>query len=168
LLGVGFLAGVEVEKGQTKSPAQGGGLAGLAALRGAASSGSNARSGAARGSGGLFAGGGAGFPGGSGFAASLTRGEVSYVSANTLYVTSGEGNTVKVNARAGTPVSKSVSASVHSIHPGDTVTVTGSRGKNGSVSASSISITASGSSSSGSSSTGSSGGAAGLQLFGSG
>jgi hypothetical protein len=169
LVGAGFLAGVEVEKGQTKSTSEGGGVTGLAALRGGTGSGTG--SGAGRGLSRSFAGGGAGFPGGTGFAGSLTRGEVSYVSGNTLYVTSGEGSTVKVNAPAGTRVSKTVSASVHSIHPGDAVTVAGSQGTNGSVSASSITIGSSGSGTgSGSSggSGGSGGGGAGPQLFGSG
>ncbi|HWX75516.1 MAG TPA: hypothetical protein VNZ05_09425 [Solirubrobacteraceae bacterium] len=165
LLAGGFLAGVEVEKGQSKSSSAGGGFAGLAALRGG---GSRTGSGGGRGSGASFPGAGGGFPGGSGFAGGLTRGEVSYVSGSTLYVTSGEGNTVKVSARAGTRVSKTVSTSLHSIHPGDAVTVTGSQGKNGSVTASSISVSSSGSSAGSSSSSGSGGAGAGLQLFGSG
>jgi hypothetical protein len=166
LLAGGFLAGVEVEKGQAKSTASAGDSAGFAALRGGA--GSSANAGGGRASSGSFPGGGAGFPGGAGFAGNLTRGEVSYVSGNTLYVTSGEGSTVKVNARTGTRVSKTVSASLHSIHPGDTVTVAGSQGKNGSVTASSISLGARGSSVPTSSSRGSSGAGEAPQLFGSG
>ena len=69
---------------------------------------------------------GGGFPGAGGLSGGLTTGEVSYVSGSTLYVNSGE-NTVKVSAPAGTKVSKTVSTSVHSIHPGDTVVVRGSQ-----------------------------------------
>lgn len=170
LLGGGFLAGVEVEKGQTKSTPAGAGSRRLATLGGGAGASTGSR--AARGSGGPLAAEGAGFPGGGGFAGNLTRGEVSYVSGNTLYVTSAEGSTVKVNAPAGTRVSKTVSTSLHSVHPGDTVTVTGSQGTNGRVTASSITIGASGSSaatnssSRGSNGSNEAGGAP--QLFGSG
>ncbi len=103
--------------------------------------------------------------GGSG---ALTVGEVSYVSHNTLYVTSGQGSTVKVTAATVTKVSETVSTSVHSIHPGDTVTVTGSQNKNGSITASSLNINASGSGSGGGGSSESSGTGATQQLFGSG
>jgi len=92
---------------------------------------------------------------------------VSYVSGNTLYVVTGEGNTVKVSAPAGTKVSKTVSTTVHSIHPGDTVVVQGSQ-SGGSVKASSITVGSGGSSSSAGSSTGSSSAGGSQQLFGSG
>jgi hypothetical protein len=165
LLAGGFFVGVEVEKGQTNSSSAGGGLpAGLAALRNARGAGGTAGSGGAR----SFFGGGGGFPGGGGFSGGLTTGEVSYVSGGTLYVTDAQGNTVKVNAPAGTRVSRSVSTSVHSIHPGDSVVVRGSQAKNGSVTASSISISSSGSGTGTGSSSGSSGGGAATQLFGSG
>lgn len=170
VLAGGFLAGVEVEKGQTSSGSSGGSFAaGLAALRNARGAGSASGGGGATRS---FFGAG-GLPGGGGFGGSVTRGEVSYVNGNTLYVTSGEGNTVKVSAPTGTRVSKTVSTSLHSIHPGDTVAVAGSQASNGSVTAGSISITSSGSgtgtgSSSGSATGSSSAGGAAPQLFGSG
>jgi hypothetical protein len=164
LLAGGFLGGVEVEKGQSRSTAPGSGSpAGLAALRSTGGTGRAAGNAGARG----FFGAGGGFPGGGG-AGGLTSGEVSYVSGSTLYVTSGEGNTVKVSAPAGTRVSKSVATNVHSIHPGDTVVVRGSQGTNGSVTASSISINSSGSGTGTGGSSGSSGAGAATQLFGSG
>jgi hypothetical protein len=166
LLAGGFLAGVEVQKNQGGSSTSGSGLAGFAALR-AAAKGSGA-AGATRSSSGGFAG-GAGFGGAGGLAgAGITAGEVSYLSGNTLYVTNTEGNTVKVSAPSGTKVSKTVSTSVSSIHPGDTVLVRGSQSA-GKVTASSISVTASGSttgSSGGTSSSSSS--SATPQLFGGG
>lgn len=170
LVAGGFFAGVQVEKGQS-SPATSSGLpAGLAAaLRGAgsgSSSGSPTTTGTTTGGGGGAPSGG-GFPGAGGFSGGLTTGEVSYVSGSTLYVNSGE-STVKVSAPAGTKVSKTVSTSVHSIHPGDTVVVRGNKGAKGSVTASSISISSTGSGTGSSSSSGSSSGGAATQLFGSG
>jgi hypothetical protein len=167
LIAGAFFAGDQVQKGQSSSSSSGGLPAGVVALRG---SGANALKGARTGSsggGGGLLGGGGGFPGGGGFSGQLTTGEVSYVSGNTLYVTSGEGNTVKVRAPAGTTVSKTVSTSVHSIHPGDTVVVRGSQSGSGGVTASSITVSSGGSKTAGSSPSGSSG-TGGAQLFGSG
>jgi hypothetical protein len=173
-----FFAGVEVEKGQT-SPSTSGGLpSGLAALRSrlgaAATSGSGAKgsgagfpSGLFRGAGGASGAGSGGFSGVGGLAGGgVTTGEVSFASGNTLYVATSEGNTVKVNAPQGTTVSKTVSTNVHGIHPGDTVVVRGSQNKNGSVSASSITISPSSGSSTGGASSPSTGGGATQQLFG--
>jgi len=160
LVTCGFFAGVEVEKGQSSSSTPGGFPAGLSALRQAAG-------GASKGSGT----GPAGFPGAStggapaGFSAGgLTTGEVTYVSGSTIYVTNTEGNTVKVKAPAGSTVTKTVSTSVHSVHPGDTVVVRGSQTKNGGVTADSISVSPS--SGSTTSTTGTGGSA--QQLFGAG
>lgn len=166
LTACGFFAGVQVEKGHTSSSVGSGLPAGLSALGSrSGSSKSSSSSGAPSTS--------AGFPGGS-FAsgggrsgAGLTTGEVSYVSGNTLYVNNSEGNTIKVKVPAGTKVSKTVSASVHGVHPGETVIVTGSEGKNGSITASSISVSSS-SGSSASGASGSSGSESTQQLFGAG
>jgi hypothetical protein len=151
----GFLAGIEVEKSQSSSSAGGGLPSGLAALRSAVRAGGSGSTSGPTG----FPGGGAG---GAFAAGGLTSGEVSYVAAGTLYVTTSEGNTVKVKAPAGTTVSKTVSTSLASVHPGDTVVVRGSQNKNGSLDASSISISSSGGSSGSSAATG------GQQLFGAG
>lgn len=166
LVAGGFFAGVQVEKGHSSASTSSGLPAGLAALRSAAgtsSSGARTTSGSA---GGFPAAGG--FPGAAGLSGGgLTTGEVSYASGNTLYVKSGE-NTVKVSAPAGTKVTKTVSTSVHSIHPGDTVIVRGSQGGKGSVTASSISISSAGTSTGTSGSSGSGGAGTAQQLFGSG
>jgi hypothetical protein len=135
----GFIGGVLVEKGQSSSGSAGSATAGLAArfaaLRGGTSS-TTARSGAASAAGGfLGAGADAGRP---------TSGTVAYLAGSTLYVTNAEGNTVKVKTSAGTNVTKSVKASVTGIHPGETVTVTGVAGANGTVNAESISVGTSG------------------------
>ncbi|HUB72532.1 MAG TPA: hypothetical protein VL979_00675 [Solirubrobacteraceae bacterium] len=146
LLGVlltacGFIGGVLVEKGETSSSSSSAGAASslasrFAALRGASSTGA-ARSGASAGASGLFGGGAAG-------AGRPTAGTVAYLSGHTLYVTNSEGNTIKVETSAATSVHKTVSSSVKAIRPGETVTITGSTGSNGAVSAESISVGSSG------------------------
>jgi hypothetical protein len=137
LIACGFIGGVLIEKGETSSSsATGSAAASLAsrfrALRGGTGTGAGAAAGA---SGGGSAGAGFTRP---------TSGTVAYLDGKTLYVTNSEGNTVKVSTSAGTSVSKTVKSSVAGIHPGETVTVTGSTGANGAVSAESISVGSSG------------------------
>ena len=69
-----------------------------------------------------------------------TAGQVAYLAGSTLYVTNAEGNTIKVTTSPGTSVSKTVNASRQRHPPGETVTVTGATGANGTVSAESISV----------------------------
>ncbi|MGP0100526.1 MAG: hypothetical protein ACLPUT_02755 [Solirubrobacteraceae bacterium] len=163
LIACGFIGGVLVEKGETSSgsAAGSGSAASLAsrfrALRGGTSS--TSASGSA----------GAGFT-------RPTAGTVAYIAGSTLYVTNSEGNTVKVTTSAGTSVTKTVTASVKGIHPGETVTITGTTGSGGAVSAESISVGSSagglaalfGGSSASSSATGKAGGSSEPSLFGSG
>lgn len=173
LIACGFIGGVLVEKGQTSSSSSAGSAASLAsrfaALRGG-TSGTGTRSGT------TSTGGAAGASSGS--SAGFNRpiaGQVAYLSGDTLYVTSAEGNTVKVTSSAATSVSKTVKATVKGIHPGETVTVTGATAANGAVSAESISVGSGdgglaalfgGSGRSGAGGSGAAGGAA--ALFGSG
>jgi hypothetical protein len=160
LLGVlltacGFIAGVEVQKGQQPaSTASGRGAGAFAALRGARGAGASpSAAGGARGAGatatgtsaagsaGAGAGGsGAGAGAGGTGAAGATVGQVANIDGSALYVTNAEGNTVKVKVPAGLKVSKTVSTSAHNIHPGETVVVLGSPGSGGSIEARSISI----------------------------
>jgi hypothetical protein len=116
LVALGFLGGVLVEKGQTGSSTPTSGTALASRLRGL--TGSAGAAGATR----------------------PTSGTVSFVSGQTLYVTTGESNTVKVKASAATSVTKTVKSAVKSIHPGETVTVTGSIAANGTVDAESIRV----------------------------
>ena len=83
LLVCGFIAGVEVQKGQTSS-ASGAGAVSRGFPGGSAFRGAGAFAGASR----------------SGNTA-ITTGEVSYVRGNTLYVIDSQGNTVKVSTAAG-------------------------------------------------------------------
>jgi hypothetical protein len=130
LAACGFIGGVLVEKGQASpsSPAGAGGAlaARFAALRGGAS-------------------GATGSAGGAGFAAArlgagATTGSVAYISGSTLYLTTSEGNTVKVTTSPASSVTKTVKSDVKSIHPGETVVVTGAPGANGSISAEAIRV----------------------------
>lgn len=167
MVAVGFIGGVEVQKGQTSSSAGGAGgsfASRLQALRGGRSTG-------AAGAGAGAFGGGAGFGGvefgAGGAGGGLADGEVAYIHGSTLYVTTSEGNTVKVTT-SGARVTKSVSVRVGSIHPGDTVLVRGATGPNGSLQASTIVLGAANAASATSRSA--SGAASGgtPQLFGSG
>ncbi len=138
LIAGGFIAGVEVQKGEeTSSATTGAGVASrIAGLRGAGTTGAGA------GSSKTSTGGGAagGFAGTGGGGARPTIGTVAYLAGSTLYVTNAEGNTVKVNTSAATNVSKTVKSEVKGIHPGETVTITGVAGSSGVVSAESVSV----------------------------
>jgi hypothetical protein len=149
----GFIGGVLVEKGQSGSASgagAGGGFASrLAALGRGASAGSGSGSASqSSGSGtgsesgpsaGTASGPGAGTSGRVG-GGSTTVGQVAYVSKGTLYVTTSEGNTVKVTAADGASVTKTAKASIKAIHPGETVLIAGTSGASGAISASSIRI----------------------------
>ena len=138
LIAGGFIAGVQVQKGESSSGSTGGVPAGLAsrfaALRGGTSGSGKTPAGAAAG----------GFPGAGTGAGRPTSGTVAYLDGNTLYVTSSEGNTVKVKTSPSTSVTKTVKTKVKGIYPGETVTVTGATATNGTVSAESISVGSSG------------------------
>jgi hypothetical protein len=172
LIACGFIGGVLVEKGQGGTTSAGGASSGgiasrLAALKGAAP-GAGAGESSAAGSG--SKGGAGGIPGLGGSSGGVTTGEVAYVRGNTLYVTDSQGNTVKVDASAGSKVTKTVGTQAKSIHPGSTVVVLGSKAKNGTISATSITVNSAASggatgSRASSSSTGASGAAA-PTLFG--
>jgi hypothetical protein len=129
LLACGFIAGVLVEKGQNSSSGSAAsGASGFAArLRNLA----GGRSGVAAGT--------SPFGGASG-GAGATIGTVAFLSGSTLYVTSGEGNTVKVKTSAATSVTKTVKTAVRKIHPGESVTVTGTAASDGTVTAAAIRV----------------------------
>jgi hypothetical protein len=139
---VAFVGGVEIQKhyGSTSS-AGGGSNANLAALASRF-----ARTGTGTGTGTAGRGGGGGtFFGGQGAAAGggATVGTVTLIKGNDLYVTDSSGNTTIVHAKSAR-VTKSVTGSVKSIAPGDTVTVVGTTGSNGSTTARSITVNGNG------------------------
>ncbi len=142
LTACGFIGGVLVEKSQGSSGSSSGtGASALAsrfaALRGGSAAGakSGASSSGSSGAGSLFGG-----SGGSSGGAGATTGKVAYIQGSTLYVTTAEGNTVKVDTSPASTVTKTVKADVSSIRPGETVLVTGAAGTNGAVSAEAIRV----------------------------
>jgi hypothetical protein len=146
LTACGFIGGVLVEKGQEGSGGSattgGSGLAArFAALRAAGGASSTSRS-AGTGTAGTT-GAGAGFPGAAG---GSTIGQVAFVEGSTLYVTeTTSGNTVKVKTSAASTVTKTVKGTVHAIHPGEQVVVSGPTAANGTVTAESIRVGSTGS-----------------------
>jgi hypothetical protein len=144
LIAAGFIAGVQVQKGNASASSSGTGAASFAsrfAALGKGTSSTGTRLGAGSTTGTTSA-----APGAAGGDSQPTTGTVAYLEGNTLYVTNSEGNTVKVDTSTITTVTKTVKAKVKGIFPGETVTVTGSPGAGGAVKAESISV---GSSSSG-------------------
>lgn len=164
---LGFWVGVKVQKNQGSSAGGSSSLASaFAGLRAGASTGKG------KSSTGSSSGVPSGFPGAGGVAggagsSNVTTGEVTYVDGHTIYVSNSDGNTVKVLAGEGTTITETVTTHVHSIHPGDTVVVQGSKGSNGEVDATSMSLSSSTSSGSGTSSS-SSGATSASSLFGAG
>ncbi|HXP28552.1 MAG TPA: hypothetical protein VN804_02255, partial [Solirubrobacteraceae bacterium] len=154
----GFIGGVLVEKGQSGSSSGAGAAGGafasrLAALSGRSGTGSASTSGSGSTSGASNEAATGGFGGATGGRASsaagsgagrigatggATIGQVAYVSKGALYLTTLEGNTVKVTAAPGATVTKSVATKAAGIHPGETVVVTGTPGANGAIAAQSI------------------------------
>ncbi len=92
----------------------------------------------------------------------------------TLYVTTTQGNTVKVTVPEGATVTRTTSSSVKNVHPGESVIVQGTKGSDGSISASSVRATSQAASGGGGGAAAGGGGGAGgggsvlNQLFGSG
>jgi hypothetical protein len=135
LVAAGFIAGAHVEKGQSTSGAGAGAFAGAtrSAALGASAPTVGKGSSATPASAGKSAGPAA-------EVARPTSGKVTSKSGKTLYVKGSEGSTVKVATSAATTVTKTVKAKVKAIHPGETVTITGSTGSKGSLSAESINV----------------------------
>jgi hypothetical protein len=135
---VAFIGGVEIQKHLGTTSSSSSGIPSLARGLGngnfPASSASNANGGGAPSFGGSSS---SGFPG---FGGGATSGTVTLIKGSTLYVTTASGNTVQVNTSTNSRVTKSVSGSVKSIHPGDSVTVVGSQSKTGAVTARQITI----------------------------
>ena len=78
-----------------------------------------------------------------------TTGTVTDIVGGTLYVTNSSGSLVAVKVSSSTTVDRNASTALSGLKPGDTVTVQGTKEKNGSVEATSISDTAKGVTSSG-------------------
>ncbi|MFL5964876.1 MAG: hypothetical protein ACJ757_18550 [Gaiellaceae bacterium] len=123
-IALGLIGGVEAQKhwgaSSSATAARPAGFAGFAGRGGGAGAG--------------------GFAGLGGAGASGTNGTVTLIKGSTLYVTDASGNTVLVKTTAGSTVKQTVSGTIKSAHPGDSVAVTGTQNKDGSYSASTITI----------------------------
>ena len=137
ILGVGllaaatFLAGIEAQKQWGGSSSSGLGTRGAAigAGAGTGTTGANGGTQGARGAGGGFFG-----RGGGGF----TAGTVKLVQGSTIYVTTTNGNVVKVSVPSSTAITKSVTTKLSGVHPGDTVTAIGTTSSDGVIKATSL------------------------------
>jgi hypothetical protein len=88
---------------------------------------------------------GSGAPGAAGATASSgASGTVTVLQGNTLWLTAANGSLVKVKLTNTTTVTRNADSTKSALRPGDTVTVQGATGKNGTVTASSVSATAKG------------------------
>jgi hypothetical protein len=135
----GFVGGVLVQKqqggGATPAAAAAGGPAAGVGRPGAGGTGNGGQAGG-------FSRPGAG--GGNGGANGVVAGEVESVDGRDLYVTGSDGTTVRVRVDGNAKVTRTASAKVHSVHPGDTVVVTGKAGASGTVTASQLTASAAG------------------------
>jgi hypothetical protein len=133
---LGFIGGVEVQKGQDDGSS--GNAAAAQASAGAGGGGA--------GRGGFGGGGGGGQFGGAGATgqSAPTVGSVANKKGSTLYVKDSDGNLVKVKTTSHSKINRTASTSTGAIHPGDTVIVQGTTSKDGTVTATQVNATASG------------------------
>jgi Domain of unknown function (DUF5666) len=129
--GVGFYAGVRIEKGQVGNPSA---ITLPTAASGAARSGATGARAGGSGLAALFGGGAAG-----GANSGTSFGTISGVKGSTLYVTGATGNVTKVRLSSATKISKSLGVKRSSLHPGDTVVIRGLKGSGGTLVAASVS-----------------------------
>ena len=126
---VGFIGGVEVQKGQADN--------GSGAGTGAAGGRAALAAGAAGGTRGGFAGRGGGAQG------NATVGSVANKHGSTLYVKDSDGNTVRVKTTSHSKINRTATASAGAIHPGDTVVVQGTKSSSGTITAAQVNATSS-------------------------
>jgi hypothetical protein len=149
LLGGGFVGGLQVQKHWGATTGTGSGFGGFNAAAGGGA-GRYGAGGAGRGGAGAY-----GFPGGTGAAggatgggatggqgapaaSSGTTGTVKLVDGSTIYVQTSDGNVVTVNTDGKTAVAAASKSTIKSIKAGQKVTVQGSAGSDGTVTATSV------------------------------
>jgi len=124
----GLWAGAYMQRGSSSSSSSASPFGGSFSLPSGAASG--------RGSGGT-----GGFPGTS---SGGTSGTVTDIIGSTLYVTTASGSLVAVTVGTNATVDRNAKSSLAALQPGDTVTVQGTKAKDGTVTASSVSATQAG------------------------
>jgi hypothetical protein len=133
ILGVGllaavtFLAGIEAQKQWGGNGSDANGFGARAAAFRAAAGGNGGAQGAAPGAGAFGRGGGG-----------VTTGKVKLVQGSNIYVTTTDGNTVKVTVPSSTAITKSVTTKLSGVHPGDNVTAIGTSSSDGVIKAVSV------------------------------
>jgi hypothetical protein len=145
----GFVAGVQVQKGQTGGASSS--SAGAAGARAGGFAAGRAGGAAPGGPGGAAAGG----------QAAPTVGTVANTHGSTLYVVTNAGVTVRVRPVTGSKVTRTAESKAAAVHPGDTVIVQGTTAPDGTLKATSIAATAAGAASGAGSLFGGAGGAPG-------
>jgi hypothetical protein len=120
----GFIAGVQVQKGQADDPSPTAGGAGATGAAARFASGPNAAAG-----------------GGPRGGEAPTIGSVANKKGSTLYVEDADGTTVRVKTNAQSKVTRNAAASVRGIYPGDSVIVQGTKDKDGNIVATQITAT---------------------------
>jgi Domain of unknown function (DUF5666) len=128
---LGFIGGVEVQKGRADDGGSGGGAA--LGAGGAGAAGAAGVAGGARG----------GFAGRGGTQGNATIGSVANKRGSTLYVKDSDGNTVRVKTTSHSKINRTATASAGAIHPGDTVIVQGTKSSSGTITATQINATSS-------------------------
>jgi hypothetical protein len=143
----GFLGGIEAQKGSEGgsgvAAGPGAGFAALAAKAGGSTEAGTEAGGEVASAEGSKAGATAGAPSFGGASSAAASGTVTSVEGNTIYVKETDGTVVAVKAGDGVTVTRDSNVAAKKIHPGDTVTVEGSK-KGSTVTASSIAATESG------------------------
>ena len=132
IAGLGFVAGIQIEK--RNPPAATGLPSGLAAFANARANGAFP---------GSFAGGGNNARGAAAQtpASNGTTGKVKLVDGANVYITTADGSTVKVTTSSGSKVTKAAPGAVSDLKAGDTITVQGTTGSDGTIAATSITQT---------------------------
>jgi hypothetical protein len=149
ILGIGllaaatFLAGIEAQKqwgGSSSSNTRAGAFAARFANAGGAAGAAGTGTGTGTGTNGAA---GAGAPGAGGFAGrggGFTTGTVKLVKGTTLYITTTNGNTVRVSVPAATAITKTVTTKLTALKPGDNVTAIGTAGSDGVIKAARVTV----------------------------
>ncbi len=139
----GFYGGAKYESGRVATATTGA----LSTAAGSAVAGSAGRasSSAGAGTGGSATAGAAGAGGGSGFGAAGgfgrgTIGQISAINGSTLTITDAQGNQVKVLLQPSTTIARTVAGSQSDLTSGVTVTVSGQRGSDGTLTATAVTI----------------------------
>ena len=124
ILALGFIGGVEVEKQQGGAASSSAGAAGASAAFGARN--------------------GGGFPGAGGAAGDFTAGTVANKKGRYIYLKDSNGTLIRVKVTSNSTITRNAKSDTAAIHPGDTVLAQGSKGKDGTVTATSVRATAQG------------------------